>query len=61
MLQSLKNPVRLMLDIINGASYSKVTFRAGFSPSPLPQSLKRALGFFRAESNFLTGGIDHAV
>jgi hypothetical protein len=50
-----------MLDIINGASYSKLTFRAGFCPSPLPQSLKRALGFFRAESNFLTSGIDHAV
>jgi hypothetical protein len=50
-----------MLDIIDGASYSKLTFRAGFSTSPLPQSLRRARGFFKAESNFLTSGIDHAV
>ncbi len=53
--------LRLMLDIIDGASYSRFTFRAGFRPSPLPQSLKRALGFFKAESNFLKSGIDHAV
>ena len=50
-----------MLDIINGASYSKLSFSAGFSPGPLPQSLKRARGFFRAESNFLTSGIYQAV
>ena len=49
-----------MLDIITGASYSRLILSAGSCLSPSPSAYKRALDFLRAVNDFHINNIDHA-